>query len=219
MLLMKIDNTVDIITQSLDLAEIKNKNVKIKSLSKSLSEIYQLQKEIINLEKEFLERAIHVDGKLKVKSYKIKIKQISDLIDSGIIPFDRELNELKSDLMNYKNQFTECWKAMVNENIKPVINLLTIVKSLVKNDNQPTYIINKFNQLVTVQPSNKHFSELDNLIKEGKGILTGLHLNDSIIGFLEKVYRNQATVADLNNEVLSWLKENDLRDSVKLSFL
>jgi hypothetical protein len=218
MLLTKIDNTVDIISRSLDLAEIKNKNTRILSLSKSLLEIYQLQEEISMLQKEFSKRGINVTRELNVKSYKAKIKQITDSIDSETIPFDRELTELRTGLMKYIDQFTDYWKTMVKEKVKPVINLLTIVKELVRHDNQSIYIINKLNNLSLVQPSTKNFLELDNLINQGTGILLSLNLNEDIIGFLEKVFHSQATVGDLTPEVFSWLQENDLKDSVKLSF-
>ncbi|HEO8419780.1 TPA: hypothetical protein VBX77_001752 [Yersinia enterocolitica] len=218
MLLTKIDNTVDVITHSLDLAEKKNNHNKVKNLSKFLLEIYQLQKDLSSLQKEFSKRDITVSIDVNVKFFSIKMKQLSDLIDQGTIPTEREYMDIKSKLVNSKKKFTECWMELVKERIKPVIELLTIVKNLLGNDNQPTFIINKLNNLVLVQPSTKSFVELENLISQGTGILSNLHLNDTIIGFLQKVFDNKATVSDLSPQVLLWLQENDLNKALKLRF-
>ncbi|ULT59600.1 hypothetical protein L1999_14200 [Neobacillus drentensis] len=218
MLLKKIDNTVDIITRSLDLAEMKNNNNKVKNLSKFFSEINQLQKDISSLQKEFSKRGLIVSIDLNIKLFNIKIKNLTDLIDHGTIPTEREFIDIKNSLVNSKYKFTENWKEMVRERIKPVINLLTIVKDLFWNDNQAIFIIKKLNNLYSVQPSTKSFDELEDLISQGTGIITNLHLNDTIIEFLQKVFDNKATVSDLSPQVLVWLEENDLKDSLKLSF-
>lgn len=218
MLLTKIDNTVDIITHSLDLAEKKNNHNKVKNLSNFLSEINQLQKDISMLQKEFSKRDIEVSIDVNVKSFRIKMKQLSDLIDQETIPTEREYMDIKTSLVNSKNKFTETWKEMVKVRIKPVIELLTIVKNLLGNDNQTTFIINKLNNLAIVQPSTKSFVDLEELISQGTGILSNLHLNDIIIEFLQKVFDNKASVSDLSPQVLLWLQENDLKDALKLRF-
>ncbi|MED4057769.1 hypothetical protein P4654_27135 [Niallia taxi] len=218
MLITKIENTVDVITNSLDLAEKKNNLNKVRNLSKFLLEIYQLQKDISSLQKEFFNRDITVSIDVNVKSFSFKMKQLSDLIEQGTIPTEREYMDIKSGLVNSKNKLTSYWKEMVSERTKPVIELLTIVKDLLENDNQPTFIINKLNNLVLVQPSTRSFVELENLISLGTEILSYLHLNDTIIEFLQKVFDNKATVSDLSPQVLLWLKENDLKDALKLRF-
>jgi hypothetical protein len=49
-------------------------------------------------------------------------------------------------------------------------------------------------------------------------LITNLGLNQSIISFLQNVNQGKATLADLTDDVLAWIKEEDLETKIKLSF-
>jgi len=55
-------------------------------------------------------------------------------------------------------------------------------------------------------------------VKEAKDITDSFSLNPAIEAFLKKVSAQQATVADLNDDVMKWLKEKQLLSKLRLRF-
>lgn len=49
-------------------------------------------------------------------------------------------------------------------------------------------------------------------------MITNLGLNHSIISFLQNVNQGKATLADLTDDVMAWVKEENLETKIKLSF-
>lgn len=50
-------------------------------------------------------------------------------------------------------------------------------------------------------------------------LITGLGLDDEIILFLKKTNSNKATLEDLNEKVLKWIKEENLEKKTRISFV
>lgn len=62
------------------------------------------------------------------------------------------------------------------------------------------------------------FKTMDNSLSEAKILINELGLDQQIIAFLQKMNNGKATVVDLDDNVLRWLKEESLDKRVKLSF-
>ena len=58
---------------------------------------------------------------------------------------------------------------------------------------------------------------LDN-IEKGKQLVDGLHLDEETEKFINKVKLQRATVSDLTQHILAWLKENNLLETLKIRF-
>ena len=56
-------------------------------------------------------------------------------------------------------------------------------------------------------------------LQDAKALIDKLGLDQQIIGFLQKMNSGKATVMDLDDNVLRWLKEESLERRVKLSFI
>ena len=63
-----------------------------------------------------------------------------------------------------------------------------------------------------------NFKTMDHHLSEAKTLIDGLGLDQQIIAFLQKMNNGKATVMDLNDNVLRWLKAESLDKRVKLSF-
>ena len=63
------------------------------------------------------------------------------------------------------------------------------------------------------------FKTMDHSLSEAKILINGLGLDQQIIAFLQKMNNGKATVMDLDDNVLRWLKEESLDQRVKLSFM
>ena len=62
------------------------------------------------------------------------------------------------------------------------------------------------------------FKTMERSLSDAKTLIEGLGLDQEIIAFLQKMNRGKATVMDLDDNVLRWLKAESLDKRVKLSF-
>ena len=65
----------------------------------------------------------------------------------------------------------------------------------------------------------RDFKTMEHSLSEAKTLINGLGLDPRIIAFLQKMNNGKATVTDLDDNVLRWLKEESLDQRVKLSFM
>lgn len=63
------------------------------------------------------------------------------------------------------------------------------------------------------------FKTMNNRLSDANALIAGLGLDQPIIDFLQKMNNGKATVADLDEKVLNWLKTESLDRRVRLSFL
>ena len=56
-------------------------------------------------------------------------------------------------------------------------------------------------------------------LSDAETLINGLGLDQQIIAFLQKMNNGKATVMDLDDNILRWLKEESLDKRVKLSFM
>ena len=63
------------------------------------------------------------------------------------------------------------------------------------------------------------FKAMNQSLAEAKDLIDGLGLDQQIIAFLQKMNNGKATVTDLDENVLRWLRDESLDRRVKLSFV
>lgn len=59
---------------------------------------------------------------------------------------------------------------------------------------------------------------MNNSLSDANALIAGLGLDQQIIDFLQKMNSGKATVVDLDENVLKWLKTEALDKRVRLSF-
>ena len=65
----------------------------------------------------------------------------------------------------------------------------------------------------------ENFKAMNQSLAEAKDLIDGLGLDQQIIVFLQKMNNGKATVTDLDENVLRWLRDESLDKRVKLSFV
>lgn len=63
------------------------------------------------------------------------------------------------------------------------------------------------------------FKTMNRSLSDAETLINGLGLDQQIIAFLQKMNNGKATVMDLDDNILRWLKEESLDKRVKLSFM
>ena len=62
------------------------------------------------------------------------------------------------------------------------------------------------------------FQTMNKSMADANTLISGLGLDEQIISFLQKMNSGKATIADLDDEVMNWLRTEELDKKVKLSF-
>lgn len=65
----------------------------------------------------------------------------------------------------------------------------------------------------------KEFQAMNKSLADANALISGLGLDAQIISFLQKMKSGKATVVDLDDKVMSWLKTEELDKKVRLSFV
>lgn len=63
-----------------------------------------------------------------------------------------------------------------------------------------------------------HLKALANALESSHGIITKLNLDQEITAFLTKVSSNAATLNDLTDTILAWIRSENLSDRIEISF-
>ena len=56
-------------------------------------------------------------------------------------------------------------------------------------------------------------------LKEANQLIVGLGLDDEILNFLQNTNKGKATLADLNEKVVSWIQDEGLENRIRISFI
>ena len=63
------------------------------------------------------------------------------------------------------------------------------------------------------------FQKMKEGLDEADQLIIGLGLDDEIITFLSNTNSGKATLQDLNDKVLSWLRNEKLEQKIRISFV
>ena len=116
-----------------------------------------------------------------------------------------------------KKEWTEYYtKATMN-----ILSLLATVKCLIPDENKAIYATNKIKKASLWNTSIENYNYLNQGFVAADKILEDLDLNEDseILVFLKLVSEEKATLCDLTDEVLTWIKAEKLEQRIKISFV
>ena len=197
----KVKNDSDYHNLTLDFSEIMNK------LSYAHTELeYSLSDETIQL----------IDDSLK---------KLYEIIDAGVV--DEELLQTtKTQITRKLNPvLTREWKEFHSKKTNNVVGKLATIGSLAPDKNRIDTLRNNISESgewsslsdVTGPNTTKIMRFKSSLIEVDK-IEEQLNLNDDIKHFIALVTRGKAKITDLNDEIISWIKQENLEDQFTIRF-
>ena len=130
------------------------------------------------------------------------------------------IKNIESTVDNYDFNLKDYWKQKYIKDIKVTRSILLILEKLYDDSEKILQIRSKVVKLENRWP----FSKEDlNLVQEGINeatlMISKLNVSSNIQSFLQKVSNGEASISDLDDEVLLWLKRNKFENKVKLSFI
>lgn len=150
-------------------------------------------------------------------------KQI-DIILSNIK--NNELNNygfiknIELTIDRYYDNLKDNWRQAYRKDTHGTISILLMLEKLYDDSTQILQVRSKVKNLETRWPFlEDDLESMQDGIKEANAMIKQLKVSSNIQGFLEKASKGQASIVDLDDEILLWLKDNRFENKVKLSFI
>ncbi len=133
---------------------------------------------------------------------------------------DHIITQIERDLKTLKDNQKKDWQWIAREYAANVVNSLNIMSSLLNDPDAARELENSIRDLQgkwPIQAADIYlFTEK---VTKAKELLDTLPVeDDNISEFIKKLRQEQATIDDLNDDVLSWIRQNSLEDRIKLLF-
>lgn len=101
-----------------------------------------------------------------------------------------------------------------------ILNLLNTIKSIAKDENKIKYAENKIKKASNWNNNVENYNYLRQGLIEANDAMKDLGLNEesAVFAFLKLVSEEKATVIDLNEEILEWIKAEGIGEKIYLHF-
>ena len=219
---------MDKIKKSMSQIQLNNDYEKLSFIKKDLdrlkSDVDKLDRRVSqyvdmnNILKEYLKN----NENIKFKESKYINNQI-DIILNNIK--SNELNNygliknIESTVENYNFNLKDHWKQEYRRDTKGTISILLMLEKLYDDSEKILQIRSKVIKLENRWPFSKNELEsMQQAIDEASLMINQLKVSSNIQLFLQKVSNGEASIVDLDDEILLWLKDNRFENKVKLSF-
>ncbi len=112
------------------------------------------------------------------------------------------------------------WAAYYFRVTANMLSLLDTVKGIISDENKAIYAANKIKKASSWNTSIDNYNYLKQGIAEADKILEDLDLDEDsdILEFLKLVSEGKATILNLTDEILAWIKTEKLADKLYINF-
>lgn len=112
------------------------------------------------------------------------------------------------------------WAEHYSKTTVNILNLLDTVKGIIPDASRATYAANKIKKAATWNTTIDNYNFLKQGMDEADKILEDLKLDEDsdILTFLKLVSEGKATLLNITEEILLWIKSEGLSDKIKLTF-
>lgn len=138
------------------------------------------------------------------------------VIRSGFAEKDA-INQAETDFKNIQQSIKKEWSKQYSTLTNATISTLQVISDI--DSEHVSKCMEGIAKGSAWTTSIGDFKTMDHSLSEAKTLINGLGLDPQIIAFLQKMNNGKATVMDLDDNVLRWLKEESLDKRVKLSFM
>lgn len=137
------------------------------------------------------------------------------VIRSGIAEKEA-INQAETEFKNIQQSIKKEWSKQYSTLTNSTISTLQVISGI--DSEHVSKCLDGIAKGSSWTTSLGDFKTMDKSLSEAKTLIDGLELDQQIIAFLQKMNNGKATVMDLDDNVLRWLKAESLDKRVKLSF-
>lgn len=112
------------------------------------------------------------------------------------------------------------WSIFYNKLTSNMLNLLDILKSILQDEKKAIYAANKIKKAANWNSTIDNYNYLKQGMDEANLILKNLDIEEKpeILSFLKLVSEGNATIFNLTDDVLAWIKKENLADKLYINF-
>ncbi len=144
------------------------------------------------------------------------LTELKAVIRTGIAEKDA-INQAEADFKNIQQIIKKEWSKNYSILTNATISTLQVISGI--ESERVSKCLEGIAKGAVWTTSIVDFKTMDQSLSDAKTLINGLGLDQQIIEFLQKMNNGKATVMDLDDNVLRWLKEESLDKRVKLSFM
>lgn len=112
------------------------------------------------------------------------------------------------------------WAEYYSKATANILSLLDTVKGIIPDENKATYAANKIKKAASWNTTVENYNYLKQGIAEADKILEDMDLDEDseILAFLKLVSEEKATILNLTDEILEWLRQENIANRIFLKF-
>ena len=130
------------------------------------------------------------------------------------------IKNIESTVDRYYSNLRDYWRQSHIKDTNGTKSMLLILEKLYDDSTKILQIRSKINKLENRWPfTAEDLKLMQEGINEASSIIKELKVSSNIQDFLQKVSTGEASIIDLDDEILIWLKDNKFENKVKLSFI
>ncbi len=148
-----------------------------------------------------------------------RVKQLlqysKNVVGSTAVKSD-QVFEIKKTLKEINNDLASEWESFYSEETRSVEDILSLARNVAGAE--VGTILADIHGGKDWNASDEKIKKMVDGISNAKSLISKLDLQDNVVAFLRKVMKQEATLADLDNEIMEWISKEKLKSKIKVSF-
>ena len=199
-----------------DKAAVERLNTDLKSLKTVAERLHVLVEVIQSIEASGITSAVLTGEQLE--NLKRCIEICGEKTDNSTLS-TADVSALSSTFSTCQLAAEQIWKASAAEKADVVCSSLSSLKDLLPNRANTEELLKKLSAGKNSLPkSGQSVCDFLSDVDGAQKLVNSLKLDAEIETFIAKVLAQRATLTDLNDHVLDWIKKNHLTDKLKIRF-
>ena len=199
-----------------DKAAVERLNTDLKSLKTVAERLHVLVEVIQSIEASGITSAVLTGEQLE--NLKRCIEICGEKTDNSTLS-TADVSALSSTFSTCQLAAEQIWKARAAEKADGVCSSLSYLKDLLPNRANTEELLKKLSAGKNSLPkSGQSVCDFLSDVDGAQKLVNSLKLDAEIETFIAKVRAQRATLTDLNDHVLDWIKKNHLTDKLKIRF-
>lgn len=126
-------------------------------------------------------------------------------------------DKYKERVEKLKESIASEWKSKTDDHLADIKDKLGILKLVSKNKQEIQKILNSMNGFSEWPTDENASKEFDKAAVRAKEILDQMKFDDEIVCFLRKVKDRNASLLDLSDSIIAWIRKENLSANIMLS--
>ena len=151
-----------------------------------------------------------------ITSIQSLMDDLETIVETGLASFEGVINaEKKFETVN--NTIKDDWPTQFVSLTGSTISTLDVIRDI--SPENVLQCLDKINSAKSWDLDVKKYKKMNDGLKDADQLIIGLGLDDEILSFLQNTNSGKATLVDLNEKVVSWIRDEGLENRIRISFV